>query len=162
MRVLSRKEQLPSSSSPAKQMRPQKESIVSPIVLLEELQGFCLEAISMCMFLIIMYICLHIKLAETKDEPCTSKVSDLGEVPCMDLNSAHRMLLCCSQKHHFSTCRQTGISFNPVKLHGNRHQQSHNLSWVVQVWAWLLGFVANWTTKCWTWHAGDCSSSSSH
>jgi len=82
-----------------------------------------------------MYICLYTKLtAETKDEPCALNASELsfptlGQICYVDLNTARRALLHCSQKQGFSSCRQTRISFNPVKLHGNRHQQSHILGW---------------------------------
>lgn len=148
-------------------MRPQEANIFSPIF--RELQVFCFETVSICMFLIIMYICFYIKLtAETKDEPCTLNTSELkfptlGQVSCVDLNTARRVLLCCRQKHCFSTCRQTGISFNPVKLHGNRHQQSHSLSWGCACLSLTAGLCCQ---QHWTRHAGagscDCSSSGSH
>lgn len=118
------------------------------------------------MFLIIMYISLYIKLiAEAKDEPRTLNASELdfptlGQIFCVDLNMAPRVLLCCSLKHHFSTCRQTGISFNPVNLHGNRHQQNHILSWGC---AQLSLTAELCCQQPWTRRAGagscDCSSS---
>lgn len=101
-------------------MRGQEANILSPVFLFRELQGFCFKTVSTCVFLIIM--CLYIKLiTETKDERCALnarelKFHTLGKVSCGDLNMAHRVILCCSQKPGFSRSRQTGISFNPVKL----------------------------------------------
>lgn len=77
-----------------------------------------------------VYICSYIKLtSETKDELHTLDTSELkfptlAQISCVDLKTACGAFLRCSQKHGFSTRRQTGISFNPVKQHGNRHQQS--------------------------------------
>lgn len=89
-------------------------------------------------------------------KPCTPNTSELkfptlGQLSCVDLNTVHRVLLCCSQNHHFSTCRPTGISYNPVKLHGNRHQQSHSLSWGCAHLSLTAGFCCQ---QHWTRHAG--------
>lgn len=168
-RVLSRKEQL--SSSPATKWNLRKQIFY----LLYSYSGnysffaFCFETASICMLLIIIYICLCIKLiAETKDEPHTLNTSELkfptvAQISGVDLNTAHRVLLRCSEKHGFSMWRQTEISFNPVKLHGNRCQQGHSLSWGCARLSLTAGLCCQ---QRWTRHAGagssDCSSSGSH
>lgn len=118
-------------------MRGQEANILSLVLLFRELQGFCFKTVCTCMFLIIM--CLHIKLF-TKDERCALNARELkfhtpGEVSCVDMNMAHRVLLCCSQKPGFSTSRQTGISFNPVKLQKTQSQLGLCL---VEPYCWAL------------------------
>lgn len=63
------------------------------------------------------------------------------------MNMAHRVLLCCSQKPGFSTSRQTGISFNPVKLQKTQPQLGLCL---VEPYCWAL-LPAGLNQPWWSW-----------